>query len=276
MAKTQESIADIVAAMRILGKLDEESTDKISRSLVGFCLRTYADRIEAAWKRESKAIATEHAVLPAVCITKGGDAAARRRIATPAEGMPPKRDAHRGAHPETAESCLGTGEMENRQTVQIGEVSGGGRAEAKPRTATAGADPEPAKSLGDALPRRSRKEKPMSRSNYDKPFYVDVGTSIVAIRCASNRDVVFRRDHADHPYVIKIAEEACDRMNQEAEIGRPLRNCDVGTAEEQAKRFFAFCDSNKCPSCPCIDTPKTDCALIWAQMPYEASESEAK
>ena len=72
MSDRQESIANIVAAMRILGKLDEEST------LVGFCLRTYADRIEAAWKRESKAIATEHAVLPATGITKGGDAAAMR------------------------------------------------------------------------------------------------------------------------------------------------------------------------------------------------------
>jgi hypothetical protein len=37
------------------------------------------DRIEAAWKREAKAIATENAVLPAVCITKSvGNAAAMR------------------------------------------------------------------------------------------------------------------------------------------------------------------------------------------------------
>lgn len=35
----------------------------------------------------------------------------------------------------------------------------------------------------------------MGRSNYDKPFYVDVGTSIVAIRCASNHDVIIRYDY---------------------------------------------------------------------------------
>lgn len=39
----------------------------------------------------------------------------------------------------------------------------------------------------------------MSRSNYDKPFYIDVGTSIVAIRCASNHDVIVRYDHAFSP-----------------------------------------------------------------------------
>ena len=84
----------------------------------------------------------------------------------------------------------------------------------------------------------------MSRSNYDKPFYVDVGTSIVAVRCASNHDVILRYDHSLHPSVIKFARDACDRMNKEAEIGKPIRNCDVGTAEEQAERQSRFCDMN--------------------------------
>jgi hypothetical protein len=47
-----ETIADIVAQMRNLGNLDEKSTDKIPRSLMGLGFRTYADRIEAAEKRE--------------------------------------------------------------------------------------------------------------------------------------------------------------------------------------------------------------------------------
>jgi hypothetical protein len=73
----------------------------------------------------------------------------------------------------------------------------------------------------------------MSRSNLDKPFYVDVGTSIVAVRCASNHDVVLEYDHSRHPFVIELAEKACDRMNREAEIGRPRRNCDrFATADE--------------------------------------------
>lgn len=71
----------------------------------------------------------------------------------------------------------------------------------------------------------------MSRSNYDKPFYVDVGTSIVAVRCASNRDVVLQYDHSRLPQTIQLAEDACDRMNKEVEIGKPLRNCDINVNE---------------------------------------------
>lgn len=52
--ENQETIADIVAEMRNLGKIDEKSPDKIQRSLMGLGLRTYADRIEAAAKREKE------------------------------------------------------------------------------------------------------------------------------------------------------------------------------------------------------------------------------
>lgn len=48
----QETISDIVREMRTLGRLDEKSTDKIPRSLQALGLRTYADRIESAAKRE--------------------------------------------------------------------------------------------------------------------------------------------------------------------------------------------------------------------------------
>ena len=50
-----ETIVDIVREMRTLGRLDEKSTDKIPRSLQALGLRTYADRIEAAAKREREA-----------------------------------------------------------------------------------------------------------------------------------------------------------------------------------------------------------------------------
>ena len=61
----------------------------------------------------------------------------------------------------------------------------------------------------------------MSRSNYDQPFYVDVGTSIVAIRCASNHDVIIEKDHVAHgKWAIEEAHRLCDRMNQEAAIGK--------------------------------------------------------
>ena len=46
---------------------------------IGVYFSELADRIEEAWKREEKAIATENAVLPAVCITKpSGNSAAMR------------------------------------------------------------------------------------------------------------------------------------------------------------------------------------------------------
>lgn len=119
----------------------------------------------------------------------------------------------------------------------------------------------------------------MSRSNYDKPFYVDVGTSIVAVRCASNHDVIFQYDHSLHPFVIKLAEDACDRMNKEAEIGKPPRNCDVGTAEEQTKRLRENCNKYKpsCKGCKYVtDLQKENCWLKWSQMPYEAEEGVMK
>lgn len=87
----------------------------------------------------------------------------------------------------------------------------------------------------------------MSRSNYDKPFYVDAGTSVVAVRCASNHDIILEYDCSRNPALVKRAEAVCDRMNKEAEIGRPRRNCDVGTTkEEQIRR----CGKS------CLDPPK--------------------
>lgn len=50
-----ETVDDIVRKMRTLGRLDEKSTDKIPRSLQALGLRIYADRIEAAAKREREA-----------------------------------------------------------------------------------------------------------------------------------------------------------------------------------------------------------------------------
>ena len=54
-----------------------------------------------------------------------------------------------------------------------------------------------------------------------------------------------------------------------AALAAPPRNCDVGTAEEQEKRYLALCDSNNCSSCPVRFKGKTDCVFTWAQMPYD-------
>lgn len=67
-------------------------------------------------------------------------------------------------------------------------------------------------------------------------------------------------------------------------LAEPVRNCDVGTAEEQAERFRKFCGAHKpdehqftehgellCPStgCELIACNFGHCALVWAHMPYE-------
>lgn len=123
----------------------------------------------------------------------------------------------------------------------------------------------------------------MSRSNNDKPFYVDVGTSIVAIRCASNHDVIEKYDYVKWPFTLELAKEACDRMNKEVEISKPLRNCDVGTVDEQEERFCDFCnrhtneDAQHCNDCPINNIhTEADCVLVWSQMPYEETKGEAK
>lgn len=67
-------------------------------------------------------------------------------------------------------------------------------------------------------------------------------------------------------------------------LALPRRNCDVGTAEEQAQRFHDFCVGNSSgingmckPTCPFIDCfDKCQCLSKWAQMPYEAEEGGAK
>ena len=114
----------------------------------------------------------------------------------------------------------------------------------------------------------------MSRSNNNKPFYVDVGTSVVAVRCASNHDVIVEYDFGLNKTTLQYAYEVCDRMNKEAEIGRPLRNCDVGTAEEQLERHDKFCESSIVECGGVITNDCICCFARWAQMPYEKEGEE--
>lgn len=85
----------------------------------------------------------------------------------------------------------------------------------------------------------------------------------------------------------KLAREAFDQIDdlaKEALIAKP-RNCNVGTVEEQWKRFRLFCESHKpaepeftgtgellCPvsGCELGVCNYGQCALKWAQMPYES------
>ena len=59
-----------------------------------------------------------------------------------------------------------------------------------------------------------------------------------------------------------------------AALSKPIRNCDVGTTEEQSARFDKFCHANIntercCGDCPAFRTTRDDCELVLAQLPYE-------
>ena len=55
-------------------------------------------------------------------------------------------------------------------------------------------------------------------------------------------------------------------------LALPRRQCDVGTAEDQAERFAKYCDRfHRCKGCPCCGKMKYNrCEFIWAQTPYAA------
>ena len=73
--------------------------------------------------------------------------------------------------------------------------------------------------------------------------------------------------------------EAIDKCH--AALAKPPRQCDVGNAEEQAKRLREFCKNHRdgirrCSKCPVERIFPKDCTLAWAQMPYDENESEVK
>ena len=79
-------------------------------------------------------------------------------------------------------------------------------------------------------------------------------------------------DHVSFP----IIEAEAYIRDARAALAAPARNCDVGTAEEQAERFEAECNRHDhCTPCPVHrewgefkeGKPKS-CQMIWAQMPF--------
>ncbi len=218
----QETLAEIVAEMR--RKSQEFFPD------LPIAVLQLASRIEAAWKREREDLNPSGR---GAAKTRGQKASARR----------------------AAESCLGTGEAEQYNTVQIGgKMSGGGRAEANRRgTATAGAAPEPAKSFGDAAAMRE--------------IVMALATVILPPRDKAGEGGWLA-------WVRAMQGKAC------AALAAPARNCDVGTAQEQIKRWEKFCLEHheywkpsksltaiqRC-NCPCQEGNGCN-YFVWAQMPY--------
>lgn len=79
------------------------------------------------------------------------------------------------------------------------------------------------------------------------------------------RELLLPQCHYDIPYS-KNCVAAVEKID--SVLAEPLRNCEVGTAEEQAIRFEAYCDSHtNCAHCP---LKGQQCVLAWSQMPYES------
>lgn len=72
----RETVTDIISIMRSEPLYNPHGDPALVKA--NKVLKNYADRIEAAHAQEVRDAAMEHAVLPAVCITKIGDAAAMR------------------------------------------------------------------------------------------------------------------------------------------------------------------------------------------------------
>lgn len=105
-----------------------------------------------------------------------------------------------------------------------------------------------------------------------------------------------RRTMSDNEQMNKKVETVADILEEMRGMGNyqrysgdhahalsdPPRQCDVGTAEEQAERMRLYCNSHgedesgcfRCDKCPFLTVER--CELAWAQMPYEAQEGGAK
>ena len=64
-----------------------------------------------------------------------------------------------------------------------------------------------------------------------------------------------------------------------AALAEPVKNCEVGTVAQQAKRFEEYCESEEvCKRKRCKSRAKAlcieRCALAWAQLPFVAGGEE--
>lgn len=57
-------------------------------------------------------------------------------------------------------------------------------------------------------------------------------------------------------------------------LAEPVKNCEVGTIEDQTRRYEDYCRAHTkvsgCTGCPLVGCRR--CQIAWAQMPYEAKE----
>ena len=232
--EVMETIDEIVREMRIIGSIEEKSTDKIPSGFQSPGLRMFADRIEDAAKRELEAGAD------AVQIC--GENAENETIADIVSEMREFAD--------TDSQTIGRDVLRKR----IKDFSR--------RIEQSVTD---CNQFGNAAAMREALEK----------------TQSVIATCMEILNKI--PDGCDYDGLVdEVADELCDLRDShvKAALSAPPRNCDVGTADEQAKRFHSFCKkfqsciqemcSPLCPFINCCDV--CHCMTKWLQMPYKEGE----
>lgn len=88
-----------------------------------------------------------------------------------------------------------------------------------------------------------------------------------------NENLVFSNEL--DPSEVSNAQYHIDKADEA--LAEPLRNCEVGTAEEQAERFLTFCTNHQtfdgCSECPLYGSDL--CEIAWTQMPYDEGGNNA-
>jgi hypothetical protein len=74
-------------------------------------------------------------------------------------------------------------------------------------------------------------------------------------------------EHWQYSQLFDVADEA---------LAEPLRNCDVGTAEEQYGRHDSYCMQQVCDKCYTEDAAYecTKCYAKWSQEPYKKGDTD--
>ena len=215
--KRQETIADIVREMRI-GDLCAADTSARQMYINDF-LASYADRIEAAWKRESEAGAEAAQICGEIGEMIGREATTEKSSAV----------GNSNTVREVAQEMLNT----SMQSITAERINGW----ATRLAAACEQSVTNCNQLGNAAKmREALSDACYAMFNFLKTQnggYEEMANALDKAKAAL----------ATHP-----------------------RNCDVGTAEEQYRRFLKFCHGEICEKCPVHDA--RSCKLAWAQMPY--------
>ena len=222
--KRQETVADIVREMRI-GDLCAEDTSASRPEYINDFLASYADRIEAAWKRESEAGAEAAQICGEIGEMIGREATTEKSSAVG------NADTVR----EVAKEMLNT----SMQEITAERINGW----AMRLAAACEQSVTDCNQLGNAAKMREA----LSDACYAMFNFL-------------------KTQNGGYEEMANALDKAKSALASES-----LRNCDVGTAEEQSERYEKFCYAHRsrekgCGGCPLCDI--VCCGFAWLQMPY--------